>query len=87
MSSIKVLQGVCLQEKFYFGKQNFLNIALKLLCKTPNEAIVESMGSILAKHMKLERNASGSSFEGEMHFDWNGIVVSRADNILSVSLD
>ena len=45
------------------------------------------MGSMLVKHMKLERNASGSSFEGEMHFDWNGIVVSRADNILSVSLD
>ena len=51
-NSIKVLHGVCLQEKFYFWKQEFLNIALKLLCKTPNEAVVESMGSMLQKHMK-----------------------------------
>ena len=49
--SIQVLYGVCLQDKFYFGKQEFINIALKLLCKTPNEAVVESMGSMLQKHM------------------------------------
>ena len=56
-NSIKVLHGVCLQEKSVFGKQEFPNIALKLLCKTPNEAVVESMGSILQKHMQPERNA------------------------------
>ena len=74
-----VLQGVCQQEKFYFGKQDFLNIALKLLCKTPSQAIVKSMGSMLVKHTKPERNASQSSFEGDMHIDWNGPVVSRAE--------
>ena len=86
-SSIKVLHGVCQQEKFYFGKQQFISIALKLLCKTPNEAVVESMGSMLQKHMKPERNCTQSAFEDEMHIDWNGPVVSRADPLLSVSLD
>ena len=55
LNSKKVLHGVCLQEKFYLGKKEFLNIALKLLCKAQNEAVVESMGSMLQKHMK--RNA------------------------------
>lgn len=86
-SSIKVLHGVCLQEKLYFGKQQFVSLALKLLCKTPNEAVVESMGSMLQKHMKPERNANQSAFEGEMHIDWNGPVVTRADQLLSRSLD
>ena len=61
-NSIIVLHGVCLQEKFYFGKQEFFNIALKLLFKTPNEAVVESMGSMLQKHMKPERNAKQTAF-------------------------
>ena len=38
-------------------KSNLNDIALKLLFKTPNEAVVESMGSMLQKHMKPERNA------------------------------
>ena len=54
-----VLRGVCLQEKFYFGKQEFFNIALKLLFKTPIEAVVESMGSML---QKPERNAKQTAF-------------------------
>ena len=86
-SSIKVLHGVCQQEKFFFGKQQFISLALKLLCKTPNEAVVESMGSMLQKHMKPERNATQSVYEDEMHIDWNGPVISRADTLLSVSLD
>ena len=66
---IKVLRGVCTQENFYFGKQGFLNIALKILCKTPNEAVVESMGSMLKKHMKPERNAKLTAFTADMHID------------------
>ena len=45
------------------------------------------MGSMLQKHMKPERNCTQSAFEDEMHIDWNGPVVSRADSLLSVSLD
>ena len=52
-NSIMVLHGVCLQEKFYFGK---------LLFKTPNEAVVESMGSMLQKLMKPERNTKQTAF-------------------------
>lgn len=86
-SSIKVLHGVCQQEQFYAGNKQFLALALKLLCKTPNEAIVESMGSMLQKHMKSERNAKQSAFEAEMNIDWNGPVVSRSEKLLEESLD
>ena len=86
-SSIKVLHGMCQQEKFYIGKQDFISLSLKLLCKTPNEAVVESMGSMLQKHMKPERNAKQSVFDDEMHIDWNGPVLSRADSLLEMSLD
>ena len=86
-SSIKVLHGVCQQEKLYSDKKDFVALALKLLCKTPNEAIVESIGSVLLLHMKPQRNARQVTFEHELHIDWNGPVVSRADEILAKSLD
>ena len=86
-NSIKVLHGVWIKGKFDFGKQGFLNIALKLLCKTPNQAVVESMGSMLQNHMKPERNANQTAFTADMHIDKNGPVVSRADHHLSASLN
>ena len=81
-SSIKVLHGVCKLEKYYIDKQKFISLALKLLCKTPNEAVVESLGSVLQKHMKPERPAKQSSFDNELQIDWNGPVISKADNFL-----
>ena len=86
-SSIKVLHGVCKLEKYYIDKQKFISLALKLLCKTPNEAVVESLGSVLQKHMKPERPAKQSSFDSELQIDWNGPVISKADNLLERSLD
>ena len=41
----------------------------------------DSLGSML-----LKRNATQTAFTGEMHIDWNGPVVSRADHLLSASL-
>ena len=81
------MHGVCQQEKLYSDKQDFVALALKLLCKTPNEAIVESIGSVLLLHMKPQRNARQNTFEHKLHIDWNGPVVSRADDILAKSLD
>ena len=86
-SSVKVLHGLCQQEKYYTDIQVFLALALKLLCKTPNEAVVESIGSVLQKHMKSERNAKQTTFENELNIDWNGPVVSQADHLFSRSLD
>ena len=73
--------------QFYDGNQKFIALALKLLCKTPNEAVVESMGSMLQKHMKPERPAKQSAFEAEMNIDWNGPVVSKSDHLLEEALD
>ena len=62
-------------------------MALRLLWKTPNEVVVESIGSILEKHRKLQRPGGKNSFVSEMHIDWNGPVVSKTDNVLARSLD
>ena len=86
-NSIKVLHGICQKEKFYINMQHFISLALKLLCKTPNEAVVESIGSVFEKHMKPQRPGKQINFVNEMHIDWNGPVVSKADNILARSLD
>ena len=75
-----------MQEKLYIEKKEFSNLSLKLQCKTPYDAVVESMGSMLQKYMKPEHNNAQSAFEGEMHIDWNGPVVSRADHILRSSM-
>ena len=65
---INVLHGVCLQKKPNFGKEKFLNILIKLICKTPNKALVETMGSvILNKDMKPERIATHAAFTGKMY--------------------
>ena len=86
-SSLKVLRGVCQLERFYHDQKFFISLALKLLCKTPNEAVVESLGSLLQKHMKAERTAKQDTFNNELHIDWNGPVISKADRLLERSLD
>ena len=78
--SLKVLHGVCQLEKYYSNQQLFISLALKLLCKTPNEAVVESLGSLLQKNMKPERSAKQNTFDSELHIDWNRPVISRADS-------
>ena len=65
----------------------FIQLALKLACKTPNEAVVESVGSMLNKHMRADRPGSQISFDCEMHIDWNGPVVSKANTLLERALD
>ena len=81
------MHGVCKLEKFHIDQQKFISLALKLLCKTPNEAVVESLGSVLQKHMKPERTAKQSIFDSELPIDWNGPVVDKADSLLERSLD
>ena len=53
-----------------------------MLCKTPNEVFVDSIGLVLEKHMKLRRPGKQIIFVSEMHIDWNGSVVSKTDNEL-----
>ena len=60
-------------------------MALKLLWKTPNEVVVESIGSVLEKHMKLQRPGKPITFVSEMHIDWNSPVVSKTDIFLARS--
>ena len=48
---------------------------------------LDSLGLMLLKHMSPERNATLATITGDIHIDWNGPVVSRANNLLSASLD
>ena len=57
LNSIKVLNGVCLHVK-----QEFLNLAPKLPCKTTKVAVMESMGSRSQKLLKPQLNATHSVF-------------------------
>ena len=50
------------RRSFILENKSFFNIALKLLFKTPNEAVVESRGIMLQKHMKPECNAKQTPF-------------------------
>ena len=68
-SSTKVLHGVCQNGNVYIVMKGFIALALKLLCKTQNEAVVESMGSMIQKHIKPERPGKQPSFTNEMHID------------------
>ena len=76
---------------FFSTKLRFVGklsqLALKLLCKTPNEVFVESIGSVLEKNMKPQGPGKQVIFVSEMHNDWNGPVVSKANNVLVRSLD
>ena len=42
---------------------------------------------MLLKHMSLERNTTQTTITGDIRIDWIGPVVSRADHLLSASLD
>ena len=68
--SIKILHGICKNENFYENKQEFLTLAL--ICKSPNESVVECIGSVVELHAKLQRNANYCVYETELHIDWNG---------------
>ena len=86
-SSIKVLHGICQQEKYYQDKQRFLSIALKLSCKTPNEYIVESMGSIVERHAAPQRNTRFYKYKNEVMRDWNGPTLAKSKPLIARVLD
>ena len=48
---------------------------------------LDSLGFMILKHMSPERNATQTKITGDIRKDWNGPVVSRADNLHSASLD
>ena len=87
LSVIKVLHGICKEEKLYEDKKEFLALALKLLCKIPNESVVESIGSVAELHTKPNRNCSFGRFETELMIDWNGPNLSKAEPIIIKALD
>ena len=64
-SSMKIIHGICKDERLFSNKKKFLSIALKIFCKTPNESVIESMGSIAELHTTPQRNYDCKRFETE----------------------
>ena len=73
--------------RLYKDKKQFIHLALKILCKTPNESIVEFIGSIAELHTIPQRNNHFKSFESELHVDWNGPNLPKAGPFLEKALD
>jgi len=86
-STMKVLQGVCQIPKYYTNKKLFLSLALKVAVKTPNESVVESIGSVLNLHSAPNRNAKQITYHNEMVIDWNGPPLAKADRFIEKALD
>ena len=62
-SSMKVFQGICKSENLYNGKERILGFALKVFCKSPNESVIECIGSVTELHTKPQRNCNFKRFE------------------------
>ena len=77
-SSIKIIHGICQNKYLYEGKEGFLSLALKVFCKTPNESVIESIGSVAELHTKPQRNCNFKNFETELMLNWNGLTVPKS---------
>ena len=86
-SSIKIVHGICKEEQLFNDKKKILSLALKVFCKTPNESVVECIGSIAELHTKPQRNCNFKRFETELLVDWNGPIIHKAQSFLEKSLD
>ena len=86
-SSIKIVHGICKEEKLYMGKEKFLSLALKIFCKTPNESVIECIGSVAELHTQPQRNCNFKKFETELMVDWNCPNLAKAKLFIEKSLD
>ena len=86
-SSMKLLHGVCHFNKYNLDKKEFLALALKIAVKTPNESIVESIGSMLNLHSRHNRPCNQTTYHNKLMIDWNGPTITKADNIIKQALD
>ena len=86
-SSIKIVHGICKEERLFNDKKKILSLALKVFCKTPNESVVECIGSIAELHTKPQQNSNFKRFETELLVDWNGPIIHKAQSFLEKSLD
>ena len=57
---------------------------MKIAVKTPNESVVESIGSVLNLHSAPNRNSKQVSYHNEMVIDWNGPPTAKADQLIII---
>ena len=74
-SSMKIIHEKCQNKCLYEGKEQFLSLALKIFCKTPNVSVIEFIGRVAELHTKPQRNCKFKKFESELMLDSNGPTV------------
>ena len=87
VSPIKVIHGNCTTDKLFQDKQKILSLALEIFCKTPNESVIECIGSVAELHTKPQRKSKFHRFENELMVDLNGPTLSKGKNFIEKSMD
>ena len=58
-----------------------------MFCKTPNESVIGSIGSVEELRTKPQRNGNFKNFETELMLDWNGPTVPKSQAFIEKLLD
>ena len=53
-SSMKIIHEICQNKCLYEGKEQFVSLALKIVCKTSNESVIECIGMLTELNTKLQ---------------------------------
>ena len=73
MTEVSRWNKVCRSSVYYSGCENILNLALACFIKSPNESIVESVGSVINQHGKKSRSSmKNENLDSELFIAWNG---------------
>ena len=69
----KSLWQTCGQKSFYSNTEEIIHLSLCSFIKSPIEAVVEAIGSVINYHESEERSSmSPSTLEDEIMVKWNG---------------
>eukprot|EP00959_Pyramimonas_sp_CCMP1952_P405251 8493602-Pyramimonas_sp.AAC.1 len=82
------MQAVFTQARFYDGVGDFLYLFNHCVLKTPNESVVEGMGSVLDRHASPARGSLAAElYAKEATVHWNGPVTHEAESFLTKALN
>lgn len=83
-----IMKVVFTQARFYEGVGDFLHLFSHCIMKTPNESVVEGMGSILDRHTHHSRASMDiQTCAQEAMIHWNGPLPHEAERFLTMSLN
>eukprot|EP00918_Siedleckia_nematoides_P018042 GHVU01038609.1.p1 GENE.GHVU01038609.1~~GHVU01038609.1.p1 ORF type:complete len:386 (+),score=44.12 GHVU01038609.1:1559-2716(+) len=82
-----VMRDLFTHSTLYQGLESILYVFERCAVKGRNEAVVEGMTSVLARHTDTKRCLSPEAATAEAYIHWNGPPLHAADAIISAALD